>query len=169
MPVPVTRARSASLTRRQAGLTLVELIVAFSIMLILTHACRLPLVRSQLRRNRERQLRAALAEMRRAIDKFKDAADRNQISPTAITPESMGYPLKLEDLVNGVKGVGPTADVKLKFLRRIPMDPMTKSFDWGKRALQDDPRQRWRRFHNVFDVFTRSSEKGFDGIPYSEW
>ena len=156
------------MTRRQAGLTLVELIVAFSIMLILT-TMSVPLVRSQLRRNRERQLRAALAEMRRAIDKFKDAADRNQISPTAITPESMGYPLKLEDLVNGVKGVGPTADVKLKFLRRIPMDPMTKSFDWGKRALQDDPRSGGGGSQNVFDVFTRSSEKGFDGIPYSEW
>ena len=155
-------------TRRQAGLTLVELIVAFAIMMILT-TMSVPLVRSQLRRNRERELRYDLAEMRKAIDKFKDAADKNQISPTAITPESMGYPLKLEDLVEGVKGVGPNADVKIKFLRRIPKDPMTNSFDWGKRAMQDDPRGGGGGGQNVFDVFTRSTEKGADGIPYSEW
>ena len=100
------------ISRRQAGLTLVELIVAFCIMLILT-TMSVPLVRSQLRRNRERELRYALVEIRKAIDKFKDAADRNQIAPTALTPECMGYPLKIEDLVEGVKGVGPAADVKM--------------------------------------------------------
>jgi len=107
--------------------------------------------------------------MRKAIDKFKDAADKNQISPTAITPESMGYPLKLEDLVNGVKGVGPAADVKVKFLRRIPRDPMTNSYDWGKRAMQDDPRSSGGGSQNVFDVFTRSGEKALDGTAYAEW
>ncbi len=162
------RLRTGRITRRQAGLTLVELIVAFSIMLILT-TMSVPLVRSQLRRNRERELRMALAEMRKAIDKFKDAADKNQISPTAITPESMGYPLKLEDLVNGVKGVGPAADVKVKFLRRIPRDPMTNSYDWGKRAMQDDPRSSGGGSQNVFDVFTRSGEKALDGTAYAEW
>ena len=107
--------------------------------------------------------------MRKAIDKYKDAADKNQISPTALTPESMGYPLKLEDLVNGVKGVGPTADVKIKFLRRIPMDPMTNSFDWGKRSMQDDPHSSGGGSQNVFDVFTKSADKALDGTPYSEW
>ena len=155
-------------TRRQAGLTLVELIVAFTIMSILT-TMSVPLVRSQLRRNRERELRAALDQIRKAIDKYKDAADKNQIAPINLTPESMGYPLKLEDLVNGVKGVGPNADVKIKFLRRIPKDPMTNSFDWGKRAMQDDPKSGGGGAQNVFDVFTRSAEKGLDGIPYSEW
>jgi len=155
-------------TRRQAGLTLVELIVAFTIMSILT-TMSVPLVRSQLRRNRERELRAALDQIRKAIDKYKDAADKNQIAPINLTPESMGYPLKLEDLVNGVKGVGPNADVKIKFLRRIPKDPMTNSFDWGKRAMQDDPKSGGGGAQNVFDVFTRSTEKGLDGIPYSEW
>jgi len=155
-------------TRRQAGLTLVELIVAFTILSILT-TMSVPLVRSQLRRNRERELRAALDQIRKAIDKYKDAADKNQIAPINLTPESMGYPLKLEDLVNGVKGVGPNADVKIKFLRRIPKDPMTNSFDWGKRAMQDDPKSGGGGTQNVFDVFTRSAEKGLDGIPYSEW
>jgi len=154
--------------RRQAGLTLVELIVAFTIMTVLT-SMSLPLVRSQLRRNRERELRMALAEMRKAIDKYKDAADRNQLAPTAITPESFGYPLKLEDLVNGVKGVGPAADVKVKFLRRIPRDPMTNSYDWGKRAMQDDPKSNGGGSQNVFDVFTRSTDKALDGTNYSDW
>src|SRR5262249_42601091 len=128
-----------------------------------------PLVRSQLRRNRERELRWALVEMRKAIDKFKDAADKNQISPTAMTPESLGYPLRLEDLVNGVKGVGPNADVKIKFLRRIPKDPMTDSYEWGKRSMQDDPRSSGWGGQNVFDVFTRSGDKALDGTAYSEW
>jgi len=154
--------------RRKAGLTLVELIVAFTIMMVLS-SMSVPLVRSQLRRNRERELRMALAEMRKSIDKFKDAADKNQLSPTAITPESFGYPLKLEDLVNGVKGVGPAADVKVKFMRRIPRDPMTNSYDWGKRSMQDDPKSQGGGSQNVFDVFTRSTEKALDGTNYSDW
>jgi general secretion pathway protein G len=166
--VPDARLASIRINRRVAGLTLVELIVSFAIMMTLS-AMSVPLVRSQLRRNRERELRAALAEMRKAIDKFKDAADKNQIAPTAITPESMGYPLKLEDLVNGVKGVGPAADVKVKFLRRIPKDPMTNSYDWGKRSMQDDPKSGGGGAQNVFDVFTRSGDKSLDGTPYSEW
>ena len=155
-------------TRREAGLTLIELIVAFGIMMILT-TMSVPLVRSRLRRDRERELRHALEEMRKAIDKYKDAADKNMLAPTAMTPESFGYPLKLEDLVNGVKGVGPSADVKIKFLRRIPKDPMTNSFDWGKRAMQDDPHSGGGGAQNVYDVFTKSNDKGADGIPYSEW
>jgi general secretion pathway protein G len=168
LPGGFERGAAARPTRREAGLTLIELIVAFTIMLVLT-TMSVPLVRAQLRRNRERELRAALVEMRKAIDKFKDAADKNQIAPTALTPESMGYPQKLEDLVNGVKGVGASADVKVKFLRRIPKDPMTNSFDWGKRSMQDDPKTTGWGGQNVFDVFTKSGEVGLDGIPYSEW
>jgi general secretion pathway protein G len=162
------KVRSVRMTRREAGLTLIELIVAFSIMMVLT-TMSVPLVRSQLRRNRERELRHALDELRKAIDKYKDAADKNQLAPTAMTPESMGYPLKLEDLVNGVKGVGPNADVKVKFLRRIPKDPMTNSYDWGKRSMQDDPKSSGGGTQNVFDVFTRSGDSALDGTPYSEW
>ena len=155
-------------TRREAGLTLVELIVAFSIMLVLT-TMSVPLMRNQIRRNRERELRIALETIRKAIDKFKDAADKNQLSPTAITPDSMGYPLKLQDLVDGVKGVGQNADVKVKFLRRIPRDPMTNSFDWGMRSMQDDPKTSGWGGQNVFDVYTKSDAKALDGTPYSEW
>ncbi len=155
-------------TRRQAGLTLVELIVAFTIMMTLS-AMAVPLVRGQLRRVREKELRIALEQIRKGIDKYKDAADKGQLSPLAQTPESMGYPLKLQDLVDGVKGVGPTADVKVKFLRRIPLDPMTNSKDWGTRSMQDDPKSSGGGTQNVFDVFTKSSDKAADGTPYSEW
>ena len=84
----------------------------------------------------------------------------------------MGYPLKLEDLVpNGVKGVEPQrADIKIKFMRRIPKDPMTNSFDWGHRAMQDDPHSSGGGTQNVFDVFTRSGDlQALDGTPYAEW
>jgi general secretion pathway protein G len=159
---------SKSITRRQAGLTLVELIVAFTIMMTLS-AMAVPLVRGQIRRVREKELRIALETLRKGIDKYKDAADKGQLSPLAQTPDSMGYPLKLQDLVDGVKGVGPTADVKVKFLRRIPTDPMTNSKDWGTRAMQDDPKGSGGGSQNVFDVFTKSSDKSADGTPYSEW
>lgn len=156
------------ITRRQFGMTLVELIVAFTIMMALS-AMAVPLVRGTLRRRRERELLTALTEMRRAIDKYKDAADQGKISPTAQTPDSMGYPLKLQDLVDGVKGVGATADTKVKFLRRIPRDPMTNSKEWGTRSMQDDPHNSGGGSQNVFDVFTKSYDKAADGTPYSEW
>jgi general secretion pathway protein G len=155
-------------SRREAGLTLVELIVAFSIMLVLT-TMSVPLVRARIRRDRERELRIALSDMRHAIDKYKDAADKGQLAPTAITPDSQGYPLKLEDLVKGVKGTGQNADVALKFLRRIPKDPMTNSYEWGMRSMQDDPKTTGWGGQNIFDVFTKSQEKAADGTPYSEW
>jgi general secretion pathway protein G len=154
--------------RRQSGLTLIELIVAFSIMTILT-TMSVPLVRARIRRDRERELRIALSDLRHGIDKFKDAADKGLLAPTAITPDSQGYPLKLNDLVDGVKGTGANADVKLKFLRRIPKDPMTNSKEWGMRSMQDDPKTTGWGGQNVFDVFTKSQEKSADGTPYSEW
>src|SRR5580658_10375120 len=156
------------ISRREFGLTLVELIVAFTIMTALS-AMAVPLVRGTLRRRREKDLRVALETLRNAIDKYKDAADKGQLSPLAQTPDSMGYPLKLQDLVDGVKGVGKTADVKVKFLRRIPIDPMTNSKDWGTRSMQDDPKGGGGGGQNVFDIFTKSSDKSADGIPYSEW
>jgi general secretion pathway protein G len=132
-------------------------------------AMSVPLVRGTIRRRRERDLRTALEQLRGAIDKYKDAADQGKIAPTAQTPESMGYPLKLQDLVDGVKGVGATADTKLKFLRRIPIDPMTNSKEWGTRSMQDDPNSSGGGTQNVFDVFTKSYDKAADGTPYSQW
>ena len=162
------RQGAVRISRRQFGLTLVELIVAFTIMTALS-AMAVPLVRGTLRRRREKDLRIALETIRNGIDKYKDAADKGQLSPLAQTPDSMGYPLKLQDLVDGVKGVGKTADVKVKFLRRIPIDPMTNTTDWGTRSMQDDPKGSGGGSQNVFDVFTKSTEKTVDGIPYSEW
>ena len=151
---------------RQAGLTLIELIVAFTLMLLLT-TMSVPLARSRVRHNRERDLRASLVEMRKAIDKYKDKCDANQLGITK--QEAMCYPESLDALVDGVKGSGKEADIKIKFLRRIPVDPLTQKRDWGVRSMQDDPKGQGGGGQNVFDVFTKSSEKAGDGTPYSEW
>ncbi|MCL4854665.1 MAG: type II secretion system GspH family protein, partial [Bryobacteraceae bacterium] len=120
---------------RQRGLTLVELIVAFTILLTLT-SMAVPMARMKVKREQERELRMALREIRAAIDKYKDAADLQQIGPTKMGSEN--YPESLEILVEGVSKTG-AVDTKVKFLRRIPKDPMTNSYDWGLRSVQDDP------------------------------
>ncbi|MCU1257392.1 MAG: ral secretion pathway protein [Bryobacterales bacterium] len=150
---------------RRSGLTLIELIVAFTIMLLLT-TMAVPLARSRVKRNRERDLRIALREIRTGIDKYKDMCDGGKLGIQK--QDAMCYPESLDAMVEGVKGSGPNADVKLKFLRRIPKDPMTNSFDWGKRSMQDDPKSQGWGGQNVFDVYTKSSEKASDGTPYSE-
>ncbi len=151
-------------TRR--GLTLVELIVAFTIMLLLS-TMAIPLARSRVRRNKEHDLRIALREVRTAIDKYKDMADTGKLGIQK--QDANGYPEKLELLVEGVKGSGTNADTKLKFLRRIPKDPFTNSTDWGKRSMQDDPKSAGWGGQNVFDVYTKTSEKASDGTAYSDW
>jgi general secretion pathway protein G len=150
------------------GMTLVELIVAFTILLILT-SMAVPLARNNVRRLKERELREALKEMRKAIDKYKDYSDQGKLGMQENLQETQGYPKKLEDLVDGVKGSGQNADTKLKFLRRIPMDPMTHSKDWGIRSMQDDPTSKSWGGQNVFDVYTKTEDKARDGTPYSEW
>ena len=147
------------------GLTLIELIVAFTIMFVLT-TMAVPLARSKVRRERERDLRYALVEIRHAIDKYKDASDQGLLGPTKLGSE--GYPESLEVLVEGVKQAGQV-NKKIRFLRRIPKDPMTNSTDWGKRSMQDDPKSSGGGGQNVFDVFTKSTEKAADGTAYSEW
>ena len=151
--------------RNQRGLTLVELIVAFTIMLVLTTMV-VPMARYKVRRDRERDLRRALVEMRNAIDKYKDMSDRGELPPAKIGTE--GYPETLEMLVEGVKKAGQV-DQKVKFLRRIPKDPFTNSTDWGKRSMQDDPKTMGGGGQNVFDVFTKTTEKARDGTAYSDW
>lgn len=151
--------------RRQRGLTLVELIVAFTILSMLS-AMAVPLARYKVRRDKERELRWALREIRTAIDKYKDMADRGELGPIKLGTE--GYPESLEILVEGVKL--PTADdKKIRFLRRVPKDPMTNSTEWGKRNMRDDPNSLSWGGEHVFDVYTRTMERAPDGTPYSEW
>ena len=157
----------ATLRRRrsQSGLTLVELIVAFTIMMLLT-SMAVPMARYKVRREKERELRYALREIRSAIDKYKDMADAGQLGSQKMDSEN--YPESLEVLVEGVKA-GGSVDKKVRFLRRIPKDPFTNSTDWGKRSVQDDPKSTAWGGQNVFDVYTKTSEKAPDGTAYSEW
>src|SRR5580693_8181076 len=150
----------------RSGLTLVELIVAFTILLVLT-SMAVPLARGNVRRIKERQLREALHDMRAAIDKYKDMADGGKLGIQKI--DAYGYPESLQALVDGVKGSGQAADTKLKFLRRIPLDPMTNTREWGVRSMQDDPTNMSWGGQNVFDVYSKTENKAADGTPYSEW
>ena len=150
--------------RSDRGMSLVELIVAFTILLILTTAA-LPLARVKVKRERERDLRYALRQMRDAIDRYKDAADRGLIQ---VEVGSEGYPPDLETLVNGVDMVGQV-DKKFKFLRRIPRDPMTNSTDWGLRSMQDDPQSMSWGGENAFDVYTKSQDTALDESQYGDW
>jgi general secretion pathway protein G len=150
---------------REKGLTLIELIVAFTILLLLS-TMAVPLARYRVRVERERELNYALRQIRTAIDKYKDDADAGKLGPTKI--DSDNYPESLEQLVEGVKAAG-SVDKKIHYLRRIPKDPMTKSTEWGKRSTRDDPTSQSWGGQNLFDVYTKSTEKARDGTPYSEW
>jgi general secretion pathway protein G len=142
----------------------VELIAAMTILLILTSAA-LPLARVQVQRSREVELRRALRDLRQAIDRHKDFADRGMIPTKA---DSFGYPPDLEALVKGVELKG-AATARYKFLRRIPVDPMTGSADWGMRSMQDDPDSRSWGGSNVFDVYSKSYGTALDGTQYADW
>jgi general secretion pathway protein G len=151
--------------RRQRGLTLIELIVAFTIMMLLA-AMAVPLARYKVQRNKERELLYALREIHAAIDKFKDDMDAGKIGPPKL--DSDNYPESLDQLVEGVKAVG-AVDKKIKYLRRVPKDPMTNSKEWGMRSTRDDPKAQAWGGQNVFSVYTKSMDKAKDGTPYSEW
>ena len=147
--------------RRSCGVTLIELMIAITILLILTGAA-IPIVRVQIKREREVELRRDLWEMRDAIDRYKDLADRNAFQ---IKVGSEGYPPDLETLVKGVDSQGK----KIRFLRRIPVDPMTGNTEWGMRSMQDDPQSTSWGGQNVFDVFTKSTGTALDGTKYADW
>jgi general secretion pathway protein G len=150
-----------AVSRRQQGLTLIELIVAITILLILT-GMAIPIARVRIKREKERELRYDLWQMRDAIDRYKDAADRNAFQVKIGTE---GYPPDLDTLVNGVDVGGK----KVRFLRSIPVDPMTGQPDWATRSMQDDPKSESGGGQNVFDVHSRSQGTGLDGTKYSDW
>jgi len=146
---------------RQCGFTLVELIVATAILVILT-GMAVPLARVTIKREKEHELRRALWEMRDAIDRYKDAADRGAFQ-TKVGSEN--YPPDLDTLVKGVDVGGK----KVRFLRRIPIDPMTGKDEWGLRSMQDDPDSDSWGEQNVFDVYTKSQGEALDGTKYKDW
>ena len=149
----------------EAGMTLLELILACAILLILSSSA-LPIARYTIVHKREELLSYELRQMRDAIDRYKDLADSNKIRVEVGTE---GYPPDLETLVNGVKLGTAGDDKKIRFLRRIPVDPMTGHADWGLRAVQDDPDTTSWGGKNVFDVYSKSQATATDGRRYSEW
>jgi len=157
-----TNARSVAERRRQQrGFTLIELIVATTILVILT-GMAVPIVRISVQRERERELRQALWTLRDAIDRYKDTADRGSFR-TKVGSEN--YPPDLETLVKGEDVAGK----KMKFLRKIPIDPMTGKDEWGLRSMQDDPTSDSWGEQNVFDVYTKSQGTALDGTKYKDW
>ncbi|HEX2329075.1 MAG TPA: type II secretion system protein [Candidatus Angelobacter sp.] len=147
---------------RGRGFTLMEMIVVITILLILM-ATAVPIVRVSVKRGREVELRRDLWEMRSAIDRYKDAADKNAFQQKLGTE---GYPPDLDTLVNGVEVAGGK---KLRFLRRIPVDPMTGKQDWGLRSMQDDPTSDSWGGQNVFDVYSKSDQTALNGTKYKDW
>lgn len=154
--------------RGTAGYTFVEVIVVTAILLILASAV-MPLAEVVSTRQREAELRRELRTMRSAIDRFRDAADQGLIPSTALKPGNEGYPPTLEILVEGVSAAGDASGRKLKFLRRIPMDPMTNSREWGMRSYQDSPTDPSWGGQNVYDIYSKSPGTALDGTMYKDW
>jgi general secretion pathway protein G len=154
--------------RSARGYSFVELLIVTTILIILASAA-MPLARVTAQRQREVELRRALRDMRTAIDRFKDAVDQGQIATTELEPGSEGYPPDLETLVDGVPAANDASGRKLKFLRRIPVDPMTNGTEWGMRSYQDDADDTSWGGQNVYDVFTTSEGTALDGTKYRDW
>jgi general secretion pathway protein G len=150
--------------KTERGFTLVELLATITIIAILV-GMALPLARNSVKRERERELHDALHEMREAIDKYKQAADEGKIE---VPPDTEGYPQTLDALVDGVQLIGQ-AGKNLRLLRKIPIDPMTNSTDWGMRSYQDEANSQSWGGQNVFDVYSKSDGVAFDGTRYKDW
>jgi general secretion pathway protein G len=147
-----------------SAFTFIELMAAITIMLLLTTVA-LPLARVQLQRSKEVELRRDLRQMREAIDHYKDLADHGMIP---IKADTYGYPPDLQTLVDGVE-LKSASSAKYKFLRKLPVDPMTNSSDWGMRSMQDDVDSRSWGGQNVFDVYSKSDGTALDGSKYGDW
>jgi general secretion pathway protein G len=153
--------RQLTIRKGERGLTLVELIVTVAILAVLASAA-VPIARFQVKRQKERELRYDLWMMRDAIDKYKDAADRGAFQTKV---DSQNYPPDMQTLVDGVDIQGK----KVKFLRHIPVDPMTGNPDWGLRSMQDDPKSDSFGGQSVFDVYSKALGTGLDGTKYTDW
>lgn len=154
--------------RREGGYTFIEVIVVTAILLILASAV-LPLAQVTAQRQREVELHRALREMRTAIDKFKDAVDNGQIAASELEPGNEGYPPDLDTLVEGMSAANDASGRKLKFLRKVPIDPMTNTAEWGMRSYQDKPDATSWGGKNVYDVYTKSGATALDGTKYKDW
>ena len=153
---------------RQRGYSFVELLVVTTLILILAAAVQ-PLAQVTVQRQKEVELRRVLREMRDAIDQFKDAVDLGNVPATELEPDNEGYPPDLETLVDGVAAANDASGRRLRFLRRVPIDPMTGTTEWGLRSYQDKPdATRWGG-QNVYDVFTTSTGTALNGTAYNEW
>ena len=162
------RTRNSSEPTTPSGYTFVELLVVTSIILILASAI-MPLAKVTAQRTREAELRRTLREMRTAIDNYKDAADFGKIGSADLKVGAENYPPDLETLVDGVTAANDATGRKLKFLRKIPIDPMTHNTEWGLRSTQDKPdTTRWGG-QNVFDVYTKGTGTALDGTKYRDW
>jgi len=150
------------------GYTFVEIIVVSAIMMILASAA-LPLARVSMKRQREAELRHTLREVRTAIDQFKTWADAGRISQTELQFGSENYPTSLEQLVQGVTLANDASGNRKKFLRRIPIDPMTGSTDWGKRSYQDRPDSKVWGGQSVYDIYSKFDGIALDGSKYKDW
>jgi len=162
--VIVVKPESRTPNPSSSGFTLMEMIAAMAIMLILAGAA-LPVAVMQARRQREAELHRALRQLREAVDRYKDFSDRGQIPVQA---DTYVYPVDLDTLVKGVVLRG-SATAKYKFLRKIPVDPMTGKAEWGMRSMQDDPDSRSWGGQNVFDVYSHSQGTALDGSKYADW
>ena len=156
------------LTGQQRGYTFVELLIVTTVLLILASAV-MPLAQVTSQRQREAELRRTLREMRTALDAFKNAVEQGRIPTTELEPGNEGYPPDLETLVEGISAANDATGRKLRFLRRIPIDPITADTDWGLRSYQDSPTSTSWGGQNVFDVYTRSGGTALDGTRYRDW
>ena len=154
--------------RRARGYSIVELLIVTVIILILASAIA-PLSRVTIQRQRETDLRRSLRELRTAIDGYKDAVDLGVIGGTAVQAGSEGYPPDLETLVEGVEKLNDATGTKLRFLRRIPIDPLTRDREWGLRSYQDDADASSWGGDSVYDVYTQARGTALDGTRYRDW
>jgi general secretion pathway protein G len=164
----LNRFRNSKPSTDEGGFSFIELLVVTTLVMILASAVQ-PLAKVTMQRQREVELRRALRELRTAIDDFQQAAVNNKIPATSLKPDSEGYPPTLDLLVEGVEPLGDASGRKLKFLRRVPIDPMTKSTEWGLRSYQDKTDSTSWGGQNVFDVYTKSTGLALDGTKYKDW